>query len=828
MKVSVIIPVYNSSKFITQTLDTLKNQTMSKEDFEIIIVDDVSKDDTFKVIDEYKNKNNLNITLLQLSANSGASMAPRNMALKYAKGEYIQFMDADDHLGLETLQREYDYAVENDSDIVFGRYVGVNGRGVPAGSFKFGNIPHADIVKHHLLYSLTVHKMYRREFMIENNLNFDVSVRHGEEDKLFNVTAYMRAKNISILADYNYYYVIDFIDGTNSHKTTPIGDPEKHFKAVRKSLDEINTNKSFEEQTRIKREYFKRMLYFSIWEKGIVSQKISKDDRRIFFNKLNAIFVKYLKEDDLKYFEHISKQWLLIAVYEGNFSELDNIKKISESNDFRDFSGIGKQALMNKYAGTNHLITISKVPKLENNISMNVNENNLHIDIKWKHKLLFNRIPESINIEFKVSGESIKLLFDAYNIAYNSAEANIDLEQFKNTSISATWYGWINISYGDYTERIKLSIDNGFVPTYRVFRNSNNAMWLKMRMTAKDTLYFETKFTGNSSYKLPKLNSSKRVFLFTIPTHTNLGDQAITFAELKFINEVLPDYQIVPIPRNETTPALNKISKIIKNDDFIILHGGGNMGNLYMWEEFYRRMIIDTFKNTENKIIVFPQTFFVSKGNETYTIESQYYYNNINNLTIVARENMSFDKLKTAYPETKIILTPDIVLSLNERESKNERNGIVFVMRRDKEKILKTSDIDKLKKSLSFDRVINTDTSLMRSDLIINDDREQYLRTLWNQISSGEVMVTDRLHGVIFGFITGTPVVALDNATHKIKSTYETWLYRVPNIKFVKDPSKTEDIVAKVKVVTQVGHSKSKTSQFKKDYKMLKKLLKIK
>src|SRR5574344_1001323 len=90
--ISIITPSYNSEKYISKTIDSVLFQTY--QNWEMIVVDDVSPDNSNKKIEEYCKKDN-RINLIKLEQNSGAAVA-RNRAIKEAKGRYIAFLDADD------------------------------------------------------------------------------------------------------------------------------------------------------------------------------------------------------------------------------------------------------------------------------------------------------------------------------------------------------------------------------------------------------------------------------------------------------------------------------------------------------------------------------------------------------------------------------------------------------------------------------------------------------------------------------------------------------------------------------------------------------------
>lgn len=112
-KVSVIVPVYNVEKYIAKCLDSLVNQTL--EDIEIIVVNDGSKDGSKDIIKEYE-KNYSNIIYVE-KENGGLSDA-RNFGLKYAKGDFIAFLDSDDYVDNTTYEKMYKKAIEDNSDYV--------------------------------------------------------------------------------------------------------------------------------------------------------------------------------------------------------------------------------------------------------------------------------------------------------------------------------------------------------------------------------------------------------------------------------------------------------------------------------------------------------------------------------------------------------------------------------------------------------------------------------------------------------------------------------------------------------------------------------------
>ena len=116
---SIIIPLYNCEKYIKQCLDTIFRQEMNESDFEVIVIDDGSKDSGYSLASEYA-KRQQNILVIK-QENQGVACA-RNNALEKATGDYVTFVDADDMLVSGSLSTLIKIAVENKADIVKAAY----------------------------------------------------------------------------------------------------------------------------------------------------------------------------------------------------------------------------------------------------------------------------------------------------------------------------------------------------------------------------------------------------------------------------------------------------------------------------------------------------------------------------------------------------------------------------------------------------------------------------------------------------------------------------------------------------------------------------------
>ena len=120
-KISIVIPLHNMEKYISQTLDSLLNQTMGSENMEVIMVDDCSNDGSAQIIDNYANKHD-NFIPIHLTENSGLPGKPRNIGLEKATGEYLMFMDHDDCYASDALETFYNKITTEGADVIFSRY----------------------------------------------------------------------------------------------------------------------------------------------------------------------------------------------------------------------------------------------------------------------------------------------------------------------------------------------------------------------------------------------------------------------------------------------------------------------------------------------------------------------------------------------------------------------------------------------------------------------------------------------------------------------------------------------------------------------------------
>ncbi len=210
--VTVVVAVYNTMPYLTECLNSLVGQSIGLDRLEIVAVDDGSTDDSAAELDRFAKKYPNTVKVIH-QANSGGPAAPSNRALEVATGRFVYFIGSDDYLGKEALARMVKYADRHESDVVIGKMVGTNGRYVHQALYKKSD-PEISVYDSALPFTLANTKLFRRELVERHKLRFPEDLPVGS-DQPFTIEACVRARKISVLADYTYYYAVKRGDSSN-------------------------------------------------------------------------------------------------------------------------------------------------------------------------------------------------------------------------------------------------------------------------------------------------------------------------------------------------------------------------------------------------------------------------------------------------------------------------------------------------------------------------------------------------------------------------------------------------------------------------------------
>ncbi|MFC8370328.1 glycosyltransferase family 2 protein [Streptomyces sp. NPDC057239] len=207
--VTVVIGAYEAMPYLVECLASVEAQTIDPERIEAIAVDDGSTDGTGECLEEFAARAPMHVTVLR-QENSGGPSGPRNVGLGKATGRYVFFLDADDRLGPEALERMVSMADRAGTDVVLGRIEGVD-RGAPK-SMWGKTLERTDVYSSNIKFTLSAQKLFRRALLDRHGMRFDESLFTGE-DALFTMEAYLRADGVSVIADYTCYYLVGRDDG---------------------------------------------------------------------------------------------------------------------------------------------------------------------------------------------------------------------------------------------------------------------------------------------------------------------------------------------------------------------------------------------------------------------------------------------------------------------------------------------------------------------------------------------------------------------------------------------------------------------------------------
>lgn len=317
------------------------------------------------------------------------------------------------------------------------------------------------------------------------------------------------------------------------------------------------------------------------------------------------------------------------------------------------------------------------------------------------------------------------------------------------------------------------------------------------------------------------------------PQIPSVGDHAQILAIQKWFKEYFPNWQVTRFCRQ--LPKLDignwdRLLRTVNDDDLIFINSGCDFGNLYsISHENVRKKIISAFPN--NKIIQLPVTVFYNHA--TQITEDAEFFTNRNNVVLMGRDPKSYEIL-AANLECKSLFVPDFAFRLKATPTKGARKGALLILRRDFETKPEPDILLKIRRKLPrsfrkpislFIRVYTVFTRYVLkkmveqavSNVVVKDvqigtypitdeNRESIINEVLDYYQNFQVVVTDRLHGMIFGVLTKTPCVAIEGKIpHKISGykkllshsvTFVNSIWKVPNAirEALSKPYQTTDL----------------------------------
>lgn len=283
--------------------------------------------------------------------------------------------------------------------------------------------------------------------------------------------------------------------------------------------------------------------------------------------------------------------------------------------------------------------------------------------------------------------------------------------------------------------------------------------------------------------------SQKNAFLIGTSDRSNLGDHLIAYSAKQLLEECLNEYTVHEITGDHFRTERTQIKKVIKPNDLIFVSGGGFLGDLWMDEEQMVRDILTDYPC--NPVVILPQTIFFTDNNyESEYTTTKEIYNKHSNLTLFARDRQSYHLLKEMFPNKQVELFPDMALLIKEQCVSDKENCALICFRTDKESVISQESIMEYEEYLQKTGLEVKKTSTLNEGAhngdIILEKRGKLLHNKLEEFSKAKIVITDRLHAMIFCALVGTPCIALDNVSRKISGIYNDWLKNLTYIQVVQ------------------------------------------
>jgi len=312
MKLSIIVPVYNVESYIDKCLESLVNQTI--DEMEIIIVNDGSTDNSYKIIEKYIKRYPEKI--IYLTKKNGGLSDARNFGLKYANGEYVGFVDSDDYIDVTTYEKMYKKAQQEDADMVECDFYWVYQNRMKK---DIGTLYNTKKEMFQIARVMACNKIIRRKIIDDAKVEFPKGLRYEDTEFFYKLLPFI--EKVGFVKEPLYFYIQrgTSICNTQNEKTTDM------FKILNNVLEYYKENNLYEEyKDELEYIYVKYLLGSSFLRMvKIRDDKMRKNVLRETWNMLNKAFPKWRKNQILRnvktkkhyYYRSVNRFTFLIYSY---------------------------------------------------------------------------------------------------------------------------------------------------------------------------------------------------------------------------------------------------------------------------------------------------------------------------------------------------------------------------------------------------------------------------------------------------------------------------------------------------------------------------------
>ena len=295
--VSVVIPVFNTELYLSTCLDSVLNQTL--KNIEIICIDDGSTDNSLQILKNYQKKDK---RIKIISKNNEGQGIARNIGINEAIGEYIAFVDSDDFIKEDMLEKLYKSCISNDLDMVMCKVASYNeltceindslwyySLGV-FNDFEKKVFSHKDTMDFTCEISVTPYnKLYKNSLIKKHDIKFAENLIF--EDEVFFYDVYLKAKRVSIVDETLYYYRMNREGSTvDNAEDKDYSDIVSIFKLIIEKFKETNSWEDYKVYVS------NRFIHLMLWRYSQTSKKFKKN----FFYQLKQLLIELLDDEEIK------------------------------------------------------------------------------------------------------------------------------------------------------------------------------------------------------------------------------------------------------------------------------------------------------------------------------------------------------------------------------------------------------------------------------------------------------------------------------------------------------------------------------------------------
>ena len=281
---------------------------------------------------------------------------------------------------------------------------------------------------------------------------------------------------------------------------------------------------------------------------------------------------------------------------------------------------------------------------------------------------------------------------------------------------------------------------------------------------------------------LNERETDKRIILINTPTYFNLGDQAITMASIDYFKKFFSEYQITEVTNRQLFPEIRGawLEKVRKSD-VIAVNGGGNMGDV--WRADCENTLETIRLLNNNRVIILPHTFYYNDKN--LEADEMKELMSMDNVLVFQRGGAKKQRLTECKEDE--FFCPDMCLYYPvQRRVRFRLNKCIVCLRSDKESLLNDSVKKHIEQKLLENNVYPIYLDNAEHRRIERAMRSNAVLCRLYRFAHTKLVVTDRLHGMLFAYLSNTPCIAIGSMTGKTAGIYD-WIKKSKRIAYITD-----------------------------------------